>query len=174
MQANLRRALSRTASAMKNDVPFTIPPRLFSSPSVLQCVDAHAGGEPARVVFAGVPDFPESCNTALLKRSHMMEHMDHLRKILLLEPRGYPCQNADFVFASEEGSASSLQYVIAEQGNIWPLMSGHNTVCVATAVLECGVVPMVEPVTKFTMEAPAGPIEITAQCSGGKATSLPR
>ena len=51
-------------------------------------------------------------------------------------------------------------------------MSGHNTICVATAVIECGIVPMVEPETTFTLESPAGPIKIVAKCSKGKAQSI--
>eukprot|EP00658_Telonema_sp_P-2_P078657 TRINITY_DN7419_c0_g1_i4.p1 TRINITY_DN7419_c0_g1~~TRINITY_DN7419_c0_g1_i4.p1 ORF type:complete len:272 (+),score=66.89 TRINITY_DN7419_c0_g1_i4:578-1393(+) len=51
-------------------------------------------------------------------------------------------------------------------------MSGHNTICTATALLETGMVPMVEPVTEFVLEAPAGAIPIRAQCSGGKAVSI--
>ena len=157
------------------DLSFTLPPRLFeknnSKKLILKCIDCHAGGEPARIVLSGVPSFPSGYSTALQKRSYMMEHLDHLRKILLLEPRGYPCQNADYIFPAENGS-NNLQYVIAEQNKIYPLMSGHNTICVATALLECGVVPMVEPISKFTLEAPAGPIEITAKCQKGKAESI--
>lgn len=156
------------------DLSFTLPPRLFeknnSKKMVLKCIDCHAGGEPARIVLSGVPNFPSGYSTALQKRSYMMEHLDHLRKVLLLEPRGYPCQNADYIFPSENGN--NLQYVIAEQNKIYPLMSGHNTICVATALLECGVVPLVEPISKFTLEAPAGPIEITAKCQKGKAQSI--
>jgi proline racemase len=166
----------------KNSLSFTLPQRLFQKKDdsiILKCVDCHAGGEPARVVLSGVPAFPEGCTTALLKRSYMMEHLDLLRKILLLEPRGYPCQNANFVFPphvkeseSSSSSPSLLQYVIAEQNKIYPLMSGHNTICVATALLECGVIPQQEPTTKFTLEAPAGPIHITAKCQDGKAISI--
>jgi proline racemase len=103
-----------------------------------------------------------------------MEHMDHLRKVLLLEPRGYPCQNADFIFPSTPppGGSGHLQYVIAEQNKIYPLMSGHNTICVATVLLECGVVPLQEPISTFALEAPAGPIEITAKCEQGTAKSI--
>eukprot|EP00980_Cylindrotheca_fusiformis_P011014 scaffold2533_cov137-Cylindrotheca_fusiformis.AAC.2 len=155
---------------------FKLPHRLFqnniSKKIVLKCIDCHAGGEPARIVLSGVPAFPPGYSTALQKRSYMMDHLDHLRKILLLEPRGYPCQNADYVFPAETGSSNNLQYVIAEQNKIYPLMSGHNTICVATALLECGVVKMEEPVSKFTLEAPAGPIEITAKCHQGKAQSI--
>ena len=53
-----------------------------------------------------------------------------------------------------------IQYVIGEQNKIYPLMSGHNTICAATAVLECGVVSMNEPITKFIMEAPAGQLKL--------------
>ena len=158
-------------AAKRHALSFSLPQRLFGKKSVLKCIDCHAGGEPARIVLSGAPAFPLDCSTALLKRSYMMEHLDHLRKILLLEPRGYPCQNADFIFPPAANS-SNLQYVIAEQNKIYPLMSGHNTICVATALLECGVVPMMEPVSKFTLEAPAGPIEITAKCRQGKAQSI--
>ena len=125
------------------------------------CAIYLGAGEPARIVFSGVPPFPTNCTTALLKRAHMMEHMDNLRKVLLLEPRGYPCQNVDYIFRSNSGS---LQYVIGEQNKTYPLMSGHNTICAATAVLECGVENMTFPITNFTMESPAGPISISAEC----------
>ena len=65
-----------------------------------------------------------------------------------------------------------LGQVILEQNKIYPAMSGHNTICTATALLETGMIPMTEPTTTFTLEAPAGPIEIEAACSGGKATEI--
>lgn len=114
-----------------------------------------------------------------------MDRFDHLRKILLLEPRGYPCQNVNFIFppppptttvdnnnTTSGSSGSSWQYVIGGQQKIYPLMSGHNTICVATALLECGVIPMDEPLSEFVLEAPAGRIQITARCEGGKAVSI--
>tara|TARA_B110001452_G_scaffold140678_1_gene116983 strand:- start:3272 stop:4123 length:852 start_codon:yes stop_codon:yes gene_type:complete len=55
---------------------------------------------------------------------------------------------------------------------IYPAMSGHNTICVATALLETGRVPMTEPRTRFTLEAPAGLIEIDAECRDGRAVSI--
>eukprot|EP01079_Euglenida_sp_SAG-EU17-18_P001952 gene1952-470_t len=167
-------------SSQEVAVPFTPPSRLFgpagkgralSAPAVLKCLDCHAGGEPARVVLAGHPALPDVCNTAALKRSYMMEHLDHLRKVMLFEPRGYPCQNVDFIFPPD-GDSPHLQYVIGEQNFIYPLMSGHNTICVATALLESGAVAMQEPVTEFTLEAPVGPIRIQARCAGGRAETI--
>ena len=183
------------------DIFFRLPPRLFDrkNATILECIDCHAAGEPARVVLAGTPLPPQDCQTALAKRSYMMNHMDHLRRLLILEPRGYPCQNVNFVFPpptpptpipennnnnnnnnnnDRRRRPPSLQYVIAEQNKIYPAMSGHNTICVATALLETGVIPMNETTTttttttNFTLEAPAGPIHITAHCQDGKAKSI--
>eukprot|EP00957_Ditylum_brightwellii_P047143 3580127-Ditylum_brightwellii.AAC.1 len=159
---------------------YTLPSRLFKKSNeksiLLECIDCHCGGEPARIVLSGLPPVPGK--TAMEKRQYMMKNMDYIRQLMLLEPRGYPCQNVDYVFdgndnnENNDNSKPRLQYVIAEQGNIYPAMSGHNTICVATALLECNVIPMEEPTTNFTLEAPAGPIEITAQCSNGKAKSI--
>ncbi|CAB9521333.1 Trans-3-hydroxy-L-proline dehydratase [Seminavis robusta] len=155
-------------------ISFSLPSRLFQqhgNKTILHCIDCHAGGEPARVVLSGVNSIPPQYETALQKRNYMMEHLDHFRKLLLLEPRGYPCQNVNFVFAPSN-NGNNYQYVIGEQNKIYPLMSGHNTICVATALLECGVIPMISPSTQFTLEAPAGPINITARCHDQKVTSI--
>lgn len=109
--------------------------------------------------------------TMLEKRAHVMEHLDGLRKLLITEPRGYPCQNANLVLPAADPRAA-FGFVVMEQNKIYPAMSGHNTMCVATALLETGMVPMVEPVTEFVLEAPGGLIEITAACSNGKATDI--
>lgn len=165
-----------------------LPDRLFNNQSssslVLECIDCHAGGEPARVVIGGLPRVPGT--TAFEKRDYMMNHLDWIREILLLEPRGYPCQNVNFLFDAvvdetnnndntnkcQAPSSSFLRYVIGEQGKLYPAMSGHNTICVATALLECGIVEMLEPITQFTLEAPAGLVHITASCQDGKAESI--
>ena len=131
----------------------------------LQVIDCHAAGEPARVVVGGLPTVPGA--TIAEKRSHMMRHMDSLRKLLLLEPRGYPCQNANYILPPTHPDAA-FGFVIAEQNAIYPMMSGHNAICVATALLETGMVPMEEPYTRFALEAPAGLIPIEAECRHGR------
>lgn len=100
-----------------------------------------------------------------------MRELDSYRKLLLQEPRGYPCQNADFVLPSTRADAA-YGVVIAEQGFIYPMMSGHNIICVATALLESGMVPMCEPVTEFGLDVPAGLVRIHAECRGGKAERI--
>ena len=71
----------------------------------LQVVDCHAGGEPARVVVGGLPPVPG--DTMLAKRDYFMAHLDRYRKLLLLEPRGYPCQNANFILPPTSSEVST-------------------------------------------------------------------
>ncbi len=132
-------------------------------------IDTHCEGEPARIVVGGMPTVPG--DTMFEKRNYMMEHMDELRTMLITEPRGYPCQNANVILPPTRPEAA-YGFVILEQNKIYPAMSGHNTICTATALLETGMIPMVEPVTSFVLEAPAGLIEIDAACSNGKATEI--
>jgi proline racemase len=105
------------------------------------------------------------------KRAHFMEHMDGMRKVLITEPRGYPCQNADVIVPATLPEAE-YGVLILEQGAIYPAMSGHNMICVATALLETGMVQMTEPTSDFNLETPAGLIPISAACAGGKAVSI--
>jgi proline racemase len=131
---------------------------------LIQAVDAHACGEPGRVIVGGVLDVPGS--TMLEKALHLERHADHLRKRMLNEPRGYPALCCNVILPPTHPDADA-GFVIMEHVE-YPGMSGTNTICVATVLLETGMLPMCEPVTEFTLEAPAGLIRITADCAGGK------
>jgi proline racemase len=89
---------------------------------------------------------------------------------MVREPRGYPAANCNLVLPSSNPEAVA-GYVIMEQVE-YPGMSGTNTMCVVTALLEMGVLPMTEPVTELTLEAPAGLIRIRADCRDGKVTGV--
>ena len=102
---------------------------------------------------------------------YFMDHLDHVRQVLLQEPRGYPCQNLN-ILVPPTCPGADMGYIIAEQNCIYPLFSGHNTICVATAVLETGLVAMQEPHTMIKLEAPGGIIEITAKCKNGQKNFL--
>jgi proline racemase len=98
-----------------------------------------------------------------------MEHLradDSLRHLLLREPRGSVAVHSNIVLPSKRADCA-YGYVIMEPTE-YPPMSGSNTICVATVLLETGMVEMREPVTTFRLEAPAGPIDITAGCRDGK------
>jgi len=135
---------------------------------VITAVDAHAGGEPGRVIIGGVHDVPGA--TMLAKRDHLAEHGDHLRRLMLREPRGYPATCCNLVLPPTRPDADA-GFVIMEQAE-YPAMSGSNTICTATVLIEEGLVTVTEPITELALEAPAGLIRIRAEVRNGKARSI--
>ncbi len=135
---------------------------------VIQAVDAHAAGEPGRVIVGGVLDVPGA--TMFDKMTWLRANGDDLRLRMLREPRGYPATCCNLILPSSNPEAVA-GYVIMEQVE-YPGMSGTNTICVATVLLETGMIPMAEPVTELTLEAPAGLIRLTCACRDGKVESV--
>lgn len=135
---------------------------------MINAVDVHADGLPGRVITGGVGAVPGE--TMLDKARYLEQQADDLRKLMLREPRGYPGSCCNLVLPSNN-PAAQFGYVIMEHVE-YPAMSGTNTICVATALIELGMVEITEPVTTFTLEAPAGLIEISATVDNGKATSI--
>ncbi len=134
----------------------------------IQAVDAHACGEPGRVIVGGVSEVPG--DTMFEKMEHIRDHGDNLRKLMLREPRGYPAANCNLILPPTCPDADA-GYVIMEQTE-YPGMSGTNTICVSTVLLETGMVEMREPVTELTLESPAGLIRVRAECRGGRVRSV--
>ena len=134
----------------------------------IQAVDAHAAGEPGRVIVGGVLDVPGQ--TMFDKMTWLQANGDDLRKRMLQEPRGYPAANCNLVLPSNNPEADA-GYVIMEHVE-YPGMSGTNTICTATVLLETGMIPMIEPVTELVLEAPAGLIRLRCECRDGKVTSV--
>jgi len=144
-----------------------IPERLRIGP-MIQAVDAHAAGEPGRVIVGGVDAIPGT--TMFDAMTWLQANQDDLRLRMLREPRGYPAANCNLVLPTANPAADA-GYVIMEHVE-YPGMSGTNTICVATVLLETGRLPMTEPVTELTLEAPAGLIRIRAECRDGKVTGV--
>ncbi len=136
--------------------------------NMISAVDLHACGEPGRVIVGGVLDVPG--RTMFEKMKHLERHGDALRKRMLREPRGYPALCCNLVLPPTRPEADA-GFVIMEQVE-YPAMSGSNTICVATALLETGMVPMKEPVTDLVLEAPAGLVGVRAECANGKVTGV--
>ena len=141
----------------------TIPDRLRLGP-VIEAVDAHAAGEPGRVIVGGVEGVPGG--TMFEAMTWLAANRDDVRVRMLREPRGYPAANCNLILPSNDPAADA-GYVIMEQVE-YPGMSGTNTMCVVTVLLETGLLPMTEPVTELTLEAPAGLIRVSADCADGK------
>src|SRR6476469_1776732 len=144
-----------------------IPGRLRIGP-VIEAVDAHAAGEPGRVIVGGVEGVPGGSMFEAMTWLHA--NSDDLRLRMLREPRGYPAANCNLILPSADPEAAA-GYVIMEQVE-YPGMSGTNTMCVVTTLLETGILPMTEPVTELTLEAPAGLIRVRADCADGKVTGV--
>ncbi|MEN9890993.1 MAG: hypothetical protein RLY78_1288 [Pseudomonadota bacterium] len=134
---------------------------------MLQAVETHSG-IPMRVITGGVPHIPG--HSVYEQMKWLEAHDDGLRKLMLREPRGYPALCCNLVVPAKHPDAAA-GYIIMEQVE-YPLMSGGNTIAVATALLETGMIAMQEPVTEFQLEAPAGLIGIRAQCERGKVTQV--
>ena len=130
---------------------------------VIQCVDAHAEGEPSRIVIGGVLDVP---GTTMLEKMHALEADDRLRRILLFEPRGSAPLSADLVLPPTHPEADA-GFIIMESSS-YEGMSGTNTINTAAVLLETGLVEMVEPVTEMVLEAPAGLVRVRADCADGR------
>lgn len=135
---------------------------------MISAVDLHACGEPGRVIIGGVIDVPGA--SMFEKMQYLQARADGLRRRMLREPRGYPAANCNLVLPPTRPGADA-GFVIMEQVE-YPAMSGTNTICVATALLETGMLPMREPVTDLVLEAPAGLIAVRASCANGKVTAV--
>jgi proline racemase len=135
---------------------------------MINVVGVHTGGELNEVITGGVLDVPGV--TMFDKMVHLRDHDDTLRRFLLNEPRGRVSQCVNLVLPSTNPDAS-VGFVIMESEYYVP-MSGSNTICTVTALLETGMIPMREPETRFTLEAPAGLVRITARCRDGKCVDV--
>ena len=121
--------------------------------SMISAVDLHACGEPGRVIVGGVRDVPgDRCSR---RCSTSARHQDGLRLRMLREPRGYPAANCNLVLPPTHPDADA-GFVIMEQVE-YPPMSGTNTICVTTALLETGMIPMREPVTELDARSAGRP-----------------
>ena len=136
--------------------------------SMLTAVDLHACGEPGRVITGGVLDVPGA--NMFAKMQYFAEHHDDIRLRMLREPRGYPASCCNLILPATQPEAQA-GFIIMEQVE-YPPMSGTNTICVVTALLETGMLPMREPVTELVLEAPAGLIGVRADCRDGKVTKV--
>jgi proline racemase len=135
---------------------------------MVNVVKCHVGGEINNVVTGGIGDVPGA--TVFEKMKFFRDHDDDLRQLLLHEPRGAVTHCVNYVVPATHPEAQ-LGYVIAESTE-YPAMSGSNTICVTTALLETGMIRMTEPVTDVVLEAPAGLIRIRCTCQDGKVTSV--
>jgi proline racemase len=134
----------------------------------LSAVEAHAEGEPGRVIF-DVDDLVPG-DTIAERFDYASRELHGLRRLVLHEPRGYPGLCAVLVLTPQDPAADAA-IIVMEQGAFTP-MSGSNTICTVTALLETGRLPMIEPLTTVTLETAVGLVTVDAQCRDGKVVDV--
>lgn len=127
-------------------------------------VGVHAAGEVCDVVVGGVLDVPGK--TMYEKMRYFWEKADGLRLLLLNEPRGCAAMCTNLILPPCDPK-SDAGFIIMEHEE-YPPMSGANTVATATVLLETGMVPMQEPLTRLCLDTPAGLVTVDAECEAGR------
>ena len=139
-----------------------------TSRRVITVVGAHAEGEVGDVITGGV--LPPPGATMMEKKLAFERQFDHIRRLLIQEPRGSVARHVNLIVPSTRGDCAAGAIIM--EPTEYPPMSGSNTMCIVTVLLETGVVPMQEPLTKFALDMPAGRVEIAAKCRNGKCESV--
>jgi len=134
---------------------------------LIQIISAHAEGEVGNVITGGVTPPP---GDTLWDQRDWLAKDGALRDLLLHEPRGGLFKHINLLVPPKDPRAA-IGFLIMEPVHT-PPMSGSNAICVATVCLETGLVPMMEPVTEFFLEAPAGLVAVRATCANGKAEAI--
>lgn len=125
-------------------------------------VDTHAAGEPLRIVTAGVPRIHGA--TILDKRRWVKENLDHVRRALMLEPRGHADMYGCYV--TEPTTEGADLGVIFMHNEGYSDMCGHGVIALATVAVAQGLVSRTTPETRVGIDAPAGFIEAFVQWDG--------
>lgn len=133
----------------------------------VEVVGCHAEGEVGDVIVAGIA-VPPGATVGEQSRSVFAD--GRLRQLMLNEPRGGVFRHVNLLVPATD-PAADIGFIIMEPMDN-PLMSGSNSMCVATVVLETGIVAMTEPATTLTLEAPGGLVTVNAVCLDGKVTQV--
>ncbi len=135
---------------------------------MISTIDTHTAGEPTRTVIGGIPYIPGE--TMSEKMLYLQKHMDHLRTMLLYEPRGNEVMSGA-VLTQPCRPEADIGVVFMEVGGYLP-MCGHDTVGCCTAMVEAGIVPVKEPVTVIKLDTPAGLVTAKVAVEGLVARSV--
>jgi proline racemase len=137
------------------------------SSKTVHVISAHAEGEVGDVIVGGVA--PPPGDTLWEQRSFVAGDQT-LRNFVLNEPRGGVFRHVNLLVPPKHPKADAA-FIIMEPEDT-PPMSGSNSICVSTVLLDGGIIPMQEPETHMVLEAPGGLVHVRAECSGGKAQRI--
>ena len=137
------------------------------SKTAIRIVECHAEGEVGDVIVGGVA--PPAGDTVWAQSRHIAED-EVLRNFVLNEPRGGVFRHVNLLVPPKHPEADAA-FIIMEPADT-PPMSGSNSLCVATVLLETGILPIEEPETRLTLEAPGGLVSVSASCEDGRVQSV--
>jgi len=133
----------------------------------IHVISAHAEGEVGDVIVGGVAPPP---GETLWEQSRWIARDGTLRNFVLNEPRGGVFRHVNLLVPPKDPRADAA-FIIMEPEDM-PPMSGSNSICVATVLLDSGIIKMTEPETRMILEAPGGLVQVRADCRNGKAERI--
>ncbi len=134
---------------------------------VIHVVSCHAEGEVGDVIVGGVS--PPPGDTVWDQRSWIANDQT-LRNFLLNEPRGGVFRHVNLLVPPKHPEAQAAWIIMEPEDT--PPMSGSNSICVATVLLDTGIIRMQEPITEMVLESPGGLVRVRAECADGKAQRI--
>ncbi|SPF75228.1 Trans-3-hydroxy-L-proline dehydratase [Aliiroseovarius pelagivivens] len=137
------------------------------SSKTIHVVSAHAEGEVGDVIVGGVA--PPPGDTVWEQRNFIAKDQT-LRNFVLNEPRGGVFRHVNLLVPPKHPDADAAWIIMEPEDT--PPMSGSNSICVSTVLLDSGILPMTEPETHLTLEAPGGLVRVRAECRNGKAERI--
>jgi trans-L-3-hydroxyproline dehydratase len=143
----------------------------------IETTDMHTGGEPVRIVTSGYPPIPGA--TILAKRRHAREHLDHLRKLLIFEPRGHfdmygviPVEPDPPPPGAPTGTPPADLAVLFMHNEGYSTMCGHAVIALGRWAVDTGRVPLNAPETAFVIQCPCGPVRVRVAIEDGRAGAV--
>jgi proline racemase len=134
----------------------------FKDATIITTLDAHAAGEPLRIITGGLPEVKGA--TILERRRYMLEHLDYIRHALMWEPRGH--YNMYGCVTTEPVSPEADLGVLFMHNEGYSTMCGHGIIALVTALLETGAFPATGQLTPINLDTPAGLVRATAYLDG--------
>ena len=139
----------------------------MNSNKLIHIVSCHAEGEVGNVIIGGV-EAPKG--DSLWEKARWIDQDQKLRQFVLNEPRGGVFKHINLLVPAQNPKAQ--QGFIVMEPEHTPPMSGSNSICVSTVLLDTGLIEIKEPITEFILEAPGGLVPVKAYCEDGKAKSI--
>jgi proline racemase len=134
----------------------------------IETVEMHTGGEPVRLVVSGFPEVQGE--TILAKRRHAQEQLDHLRRLLIFEPRGHFDMYGVIPVAPDHPEADLAVLFIHNEG--YSTMCGHAVIALGRWAVDQRLVPVVEPESRVRIQCPCGLVCAKVEVTNGRAGAV--